>query len=508
MKNKKLIKNKERIKIKSLKIEIIINLLITLSIGILTFIVNKYFANYMGARELGLMRLFTQMIAYLSLAELGLGTASTYALYKPLAEKNFERINVVVSTIEDIYKKIALFVLIVGLVLNPIIPFFIKDSSLTKDIYLYWSLYVLNTSLSYGFAKYSVLFTANQEFEVVRIIQGISKIVSQGLQILILLKYQSFVGFISLLILENIIQYIFYKKYYKKKYLYIKKVKEREKSISKDLMNLFWHKIGALIVFNTDYIIISKFISLTMVGVYSSYMMIINIIGTLIGIVTNVITPKIGNFISKNNKENIFELWKRVNIVFIFIGFISTYMTYKLINPFIDLWLGKEYILASGTVFLIMINLFIQSTRVIVEIFKNGCGFFSDIHLPIIEGVINLILSLILVYYIGINGVIIGTIASNIIIILLIKPILVFKVCFNENWKSYLKILIEYLILGVLAIYISENLIIKFIDMKELKTWIDWIEKSIKLLLITTSVSFIIFSLNKEFRKNLKLVMK
>ncbi|MGL4450619.1 MAG: hypothetical protein ACRCTZ_05460, partial [Sarcina sp.] len=121
---------------------------------------------------------------------------------------------------------------------------------------------------------------------------------------------------------------------------------------------------------------------------------------------------------------------------------------------------------------------------------------------------INLILSLILVYYIGINGVIIGTIASNIIIILLIKPILVFKVCFNENWKSYLKILIEYLILGVLAIYISENLIIKFIDMKELKTWIDWIEKSIKLLLITTSVSFIIFSLNKEFRKNLKLVMK
>lgn len=221
-------------------------------------------------------------------------------------------------------------------------------------------------------------------------------------------------------------------------------------------MNLFWYKIGALIVFNTDYIIISKFISLTMVGIYSNYMMITNIIGTLIGIVTNVITSKIGNFISKNNKENIFELWKRINIIFIFIGVISTYMIYKLINPFIDLWLRKEYILTYGTVFLIMINLFIQSTRVIVEIFKNGCGFFSDIYLLIIQSAINLVLLLVLVYYLGINGVIIGTIVSNIIIILVIRPILIFKVCFNESWKSYIKILVEYLIL-VMTLFIFQK---------------------------------------------------
>ena len=185
-------------KIKSLKVGIVINLVITLGIGILTFIVNRYFANFMGTKDLGLMRLFTQMIAYLNLAELGLGTASTYALYKPLAEKNFKKINIIVSTIGDIYKKISIFVLIGGLLLNPTIPFFIKDNFLTKEIYLYWSLYVLNTSLSYVFAKYSVLFTANQEFEFVRIVQGVSKIITQGLQILILLKYQSFVVFLRI----------------------------------------------------------------------------------------------------------------------------------------------------------------------------------------------------------------------------------------------------------------------------------------------------------------------
>ncbi|MEG1518864.1 MAG: oligosaccharide flippase family protein [Cetobacterium sp.] len=495
-------------KTKSLKIGILINLVITLVIGILTFIVNRYFANYMGAKDLGLMRLFTQMIAYLSLAELGLGTASTYALYRPLAEKNFQKINIVVSTIGSIYKKISIFVLITGFILNPIIPFFIKDSNLTKEVYLYWSLYVLNTALSYSFAKYSVLFTANQEFEFVRIVQGISRIVSQSLQILVLLKYQSFIGFILLLILENFIQYVFYKIYYKKNYLYIKIVKEREKSISKDLMNLFWHKIAGVIVFNTDYIIISKFISLTMVGIYSSYLMVVTIILTLIGVLTNVIAPKIGNFISKNNKENTFKLWKRINIIFVFLGMISTYMTYKLINSFIELWLGKEYILGSVTVFLIMINLFIQITRVITETFKNGFGFFSDIHLPVIESIINLILSLILVHYIGINGVIIGTIVSNVIVILFAKPILVFKECFDKNWKFYIKILTEYLILIVSSIFITEVLVSKFIEVKEIITWINWIKESIKLLIITTITSTFVFYFNKEFRENLKIIKK
>lgn len=493
---------------KSLKISILINLIITLSIGTLTFIVNKYFADYMGAKDLGLMRLFTQMIAYLSLAELGLGMASTYALYKPLAEKDEKKINIIVSTIGSIYTKISIFILVIGLILNPIVPFFIKDEVVDKTIYIYWSLYVLNTGFSYVFAKYCILFTANQEFEYVRIIQGGSKILSQTLQIFTLIKYQSFIGFISLLILENVIQYIFYKIYYKKNYSYIVQVKEREKKISKDLLDLFWHKIAGLIVFNTDYIVISKFISLEMVGIYSSYLMIVAIIGTLISIVTNVISPKIGNFIANNNKESIYKLWKKINIIFIFVGVFSTYSTYKLINSFINLWLGKEYLLPNITIILIMINLFIQSTRIITEIFKNGCGFFNDIHLPLIESILNLSLSLILVNYIGINGVIIGTIASNVVIIYFAKPILVFKVCFNKNWSEYIKILIEYLVLTSLVVVINEVLFNKIIILKEILNWLDWIKTASVIVIVSIIVSLGIFILNKDFRENMMKLVK
>lgn len=491
-------------KSKSLKVGIILNLIVTLVIGILTFCVNKYFAVNMGGKELGLMRLFTQMVVYLSLAELGLGMASAYSLYKPLANKDIEQISVVVSTVGNIYRRISIFILIVGLILNPIIPFFIKDKIPLKEIYTYWTLYVINTSLSYSFAKFTVLFTANQEFEFVRIVQGISRILSQCLQIYILLVYKSFIIFILILILENFLQFIVYKLYYKKYYSYIKNVKKREKKIFTDLINLFWHKIGGLIVFNTDYIIISKFISLKMVGIYSSYIMVINIISIFIGILTNVLSPRIGKYISENTTEDIFNLWQQINIIFIFIATISTYLTYKTITPFLNLWLGKEYILSSTTTFLIMINLYISSSRVIIDIFKNGYGFFNDVHLPIIEGILNLMLSLVLVRYIGIDGVIIGTIASNICIILLAKPILVFKECFKKKWSVYLKILINYLVLMLITICFSEIIILKFIKLENINSWLKWIFMTIKFSLITTGVGIIIFYLNKEFRGVIK----
>ena len=339
-------------------------------------------------------------------------------------------------------------------------------------------------------------------------VQGISKILVQLLQIFVIIKYNSIIGFILLLVLENFILYILYRIYYVKKYSNIKVVKEREKGIAKNLLKLFWHKIGGLIVFNTDYLLISKFISLSMVGIYSSYLMVVNAIGMFIGIAVNVLSPRVGKFISENSIQKNFDLWKKMNIIFIFLGVLLTYVTYKMINSFILLWLGSEYLFSSGTVLLIVINLFIISTRVITEMFKNGYGFFNDIHLPILEAAINLVFSIVLIKYIGINGVIIGTIISNVTIILLARPILVFKVLFKKNYKEYLYILLEYIILIALVICISEIIINKIVVFKEILTWRKWIEASIKISLISVLISTVIFLFNRDFRENLKYLKK
>lgn len=487
--------------------ELIINLIITIGISLTLFLINRYFAFYLGIQNLGLMKLFTQLLAYLNLAEIGLASASTYALYKPLAEKNYKQISIVINTITLLYNKIFLFILLVGLLLNPIIPFFIKEKIDDKNIYLYWSLYVISIALSYSFVKYSVLFTANQKFGFVRLVQGGSRIFCQILQIIVIIKLQSFLIFIVLLIFDNIIQYIFYKSHYKKYYSYILKTSIKDSSITNNLKNLFWHKVAGLIVFNTDLILISKFISLEIVGIYASYQMVIQMIITIIGIVLNVLKPKIGKFIAENNKENIFNYWKNLNILSLLSGIFFSVCTYKLINNFIILWLGKEFILSRLTLILILINLFVQSFRGITDIFKDGSGFFDDIQCPILESIINFIFSIILGIEYGLNGIIMGTIISNISIILIYKPILVFKRCFDKNIKDYIKIYGNYLILIIISLF-SCNYILNFIPLKEVISWLDWIINGIIVGSISLIIIFIIFLNNKDFRDNLKYLKR
>lgn len=483
-----------------MKKDIFINLIITIGISVTLFLVNKYFALYLGAQNLGLMKLFSQMLAYLNLAEMGLASASAYAFYKPLADKNYEKISIVLNTVKSLYNKIFVFIMIVGLALNPVIPFFIKDHMDDKTLYLYWTLYVISTALSYTFVKYSVLFTADQKFSFVRVVEGGSRICCQLLQIFVIVKFRSFLFFIILLILNNLIQYIFYRIHYQKYYKYIVKTKKRDSSITTNLKNLFWHKVAGLIVFNTDLILISKFISLEIVGIYASYQMVIQMIITVLNIVFNVLKPRVGKFIAENSKEEIFNFWKKLNLLFLGIAIIFVISTYKLINPFIGLWLGTAFILPKETVILMLINLFIQSFRGITDIFKDGSGFFDDIHLPIAEAVINFVVSIILVHYIGLNGIIIGTICSNVSIICIAKPILVFERCFDKKLKDYIKVYSGYLFKVILSL-ILVILITKFIKINIVSSWINWILNGMIMLVISTISVVVVFLGDKDFRK-------
>lgn len=486
-----------------------INLIITFGTGILGFTLNKYFSEYMGLNDLGLMKLFTQMIAYLSLAELGLGNASAYALYRPLEEKNIEKINIVISTISSFYKKISGIILITGIGISFFIPYLIEAQLMNRKIYIYWLLYVINTSLGYIFAKYSILFIANQEYDFVRKVQGSGKIILQLFQIIILVKTQSFILFILIMILENFYSYYFYNKHYKKRYYFIKKVVEREKSIIRDMKNLFWHKIGDLIVFNTDYIILSKFVSLSIVGIYSSYMMIYQIALVFINILNPILRPIVGAFVVKNSEVKNYFYWRELYTIYIVLGNILVITIYLLIIPFIKLWLGEEFILSNLTIVLILVNLFIHLIRGATDIFKDCCGFFDDTYTPILESFLNFIFSLILVKKIGLNGVIIGTLISNVIIIYILRPILVFKRCFKKSGVVYIKDSLKLLIFSFIGILVILKIVNYFkINLLEIDSWSILIYKGVKIGLISTLTIIIVFLCDKYFRnfllKNIK----
>lgn len=487
-----------------MKKEIIINLILTILISFIGFFQNKYFIQYIGIEILGIMKLFSQFLQYLNIIEMGIGNASTFALYKPLAEKNYKQVSIILSTIKSFYNKIALMLFLLGILATPTLPFFMKLESFNNMIYIYWILYLLNTISTYLYIKYVILFTANQEFILVRYIQSFSKIIFQIFQIILIVKIKSFLLYILILLLDNLIQYIFFKMHYNRNYSYIYKTKEKYQGLNRDVKNLFWHKLAGLIVFNTDLILISKFVSIEIVGIYASYQLILQMISMLVNVIISVIRPKLGRFISLNLNEKIYELFRKINILFLYLGILFSYCTYTLINDFIGVWIGSKYILDKFTVFLIGINLFIGTVRVILENFKEASGFFDDIQSPILEAIINFIFSVILGIKYGLNGIIMGTIISNVTVILIYKPILVFKRCFDENIKEYIKVYGNYLILLVISLFCLNTVTKPFIK-ENINSWIDWIIYATTISIITGVVLFIVFLLNKEFRNIIKV---
>lgn len=486
-----------------MKKEIFINFILTVLSNAILFIQNRYFVQYMGLETLGIMKLFTQFLAYLNIVEMGIGNASTFALYKPLANKNYKEISIVINTIENIYNKIAILLLILGVLCTPILPFFMKVNNFSNEIYFYWILYVLNTVSTYLFIKYIILFTANQEFLYVRIIQTISRFLFQFIQIVCIVKYHSFFIFIILLILDNLTQWLFFRFHYKKKYSYIIRSRERFDGIKNDIKNLFWHKIGGLVVFNTDLILISKFTSLEIVGIYASYQMIIQVLRTIIDILTNVFSPKIGKFIAEHSKIDIYNSFKKFNIFYCFIATLFTYCTYILINSFVSLWIENNILLDSFTIKIISFNIWVILFRKILEKFKEGAGFFDDIKSPILESAINFVVSIVLGLKIGLDGIIIGTIVSNIIVILIYKPILVFERCFDKDWREYIKVYGNYFILTTIS-FITLNFITKPFILENINSWLEWIIYAIKISSISFIVISLIFLTNKDFRNLIK----
>lgn len=257
-------------------------------------------------------------------------------------------------------------------------------------------------------------------------------------------------------------------------------------------------------------LVLSKFVSLSVVGVYSSYLIIYQMLMTLINILTPVLTPKIGVFVAKNTKDKIYGYWRELYSIYFIIATIFIVCTYNVILPFVNLWLGKEFLLPRLTVVLILINLFIHLTRGLTDSFKNSCGFFDDTYAPALESIINLVFSLIFVQRIGLNGVIIGTVISNISVILLLKPILVFKRCFGKKGYEYLLDSGKLFSLSMLSILLITITLKKInINYTEIESWKELIIKGSFLGSISLLTTVLVFMLDKYFKKflfeNLKL---
>ena len=285
------------------------------------------------------------------------------------------------------------------------------------------------------------------------------------------------------------------------------RIKKENSQIGINIRNVFFHKIGSFVINQTDAIVISIFSTLKETGIYANYMMIINSLTGLLSTAIGSIMPSIGNLIAEESREKSYDTFK---ILFVFdnlIALIISLVTYEIINEFMVFWVGNGYLFSKYIVLALIFNLYIQISRGSIDRFKDGFGIYWDINAPIIESIINLIFSVILAYKIGIIGIFIGTIISNIIIIMMWKPYILFKEGFKQNIKKYIKqslsIYIRNIIVVILCNYIYNNYLIKISVNNQ---FINIIIHAILISILCIIFMFILFINMKEFRSLLVIL--
>lgn len=433
---------------------------------VLGFISRTVFIQHLSITYLGVNGLYTNLLSVLSLAELGIGTAMNYSLYKPVVEKDYEKIKALMQLYKKVYRVIAVIISIAGLILLPFLKYIIKyPGSIThRELYLYYLIFLFNTVTSYFVSyKYS-LVNAEQKNYIQSNIQVITSVITLIGQIIVLKIYGSFMIYLITGAVIGLIQKIFIYQLFNKLYPFLIEKnhvpisKEEMKQIKKNILALIYHKFGDVMIHQTDNIIISSFINVTYVGLLSNYnLIIISIIGFMNTIFNSLISG-FGNLIVLDNKEKQYQIFKvyRFSAFWIY-GFVLITL-YIMLTPFITFWIGEDMVINNTVILLIMIDYYFKAHRIAVNNYKTAAGIFdADKYIAIIQGVVNLVISLLLVQFIGIKGVFIGTIVSG-LISNFTRPFIIYKMLFNKKVADYYKDSILYLIAISVVFFICESI--------------------------------------------------
>ncbi len=484
---------------------------IFVGIGIVaSFISQIFFVNYLGAEYLGINGLIGNLVSALGLVELGFGSAITYFLYKPVASNDIEVIKIYLKYFSSTYKKIAGIILLFGLILLPFIGFIVGDISSDINIHLIFFLFVIDSVFSYLLVYKRVILVVNQKNYIVNIFRTIYIILLHLIQILVLIYTSNYILYLVVKLImklfENfVISYVAGKKYSYIKDKSLKKINDKDKKLVKEKVNgMSFHKLSGFIITNTDNLLISNFFGIVMVGYYYNYLLILNALVVLFSQVYISLTPIVGNYLVSEKKDNHFNIYKKFEFLNYFIIVIVCNLLLCLLQPFISIWLGSEYLISSGLVIVIVLNFYFNLIRRGQNVFKEAEGIFvEDKYIALIEAICNLVLSLICIKLFGLIGVFIGTTVSNFIIFLYSYPKYVYNKMFNRSGFEYIFNFFKKLIL-CLIIIISSYLIINIISGGLLVL----IFKAVLVIILTVLWLVIIYGRSEEFKFLLSLIKK
>lgn len=426
------------------------------------FVMQTVFIKTLSAEYLGLNGVFSNVLQFLSIAELGIGGAITYTLYKPLADKNEGLIRSIMGLYKMIYTVIGGVILAVGLITSFFLNWFIEPSSSLGNIQFLFILYLLNSVVSYFFAYRRTLLIADQRGYVDSLNQSIFKIVQVVFQCIFLLTTHEYIWFLIIQIVattcSNFNVYIKTNKIYPFLATRNESVPippEIVRTLKKNAVGAFSSKIGTIVMYGTSNILISKFIGLAAVGVYSNYMLLLNSVSTLMSKALSSVSATIANYVHSDDTHKTNKIFLEYMYVVNFCSLLCGSVLAVVLNPFIYFWVGEQYELQKITVSLLIFNWIINMMRSTALSFMTAYGTYWETRWKsLIESVVNLVIGVILISKtnLGVNSVIISSILVCLIINAWIEPVILFRKAKVIDGKKYV---VRYFVYLVLALIIS-----------------------------------------------------
>ncbi len=420
---------------------------------IVPFMMRTVMIYVMGVQYLGLNSLFTSILQVLNLAELGVGSAMVYSMYKPIAEDDKEKICSLMKLYRTYYRIIGLVIAIIGAILIPFVPQLIKGHVPSElNIYLLYILYLSATVFSYWlFAYKNCLLQAHQRNDVASKVAIVNNTLQYGMQIVVLFLTHNYYLYIIVALLSQIITNITTAVIVTKMYPHYKPIgnvdDESRRNINGKIKDLFFIKIGSVIVDSVDTIVISAFLGLELLAIYQNYFFIMNSIYSIVCIVFMSITAGIGNSLITESVEKNYRDFLTLTFIMSWIICVCCCCFIGMYQTFMKIWVGKDLLLGFGMVILFCIYFYVRQMAMIWATVKDAAGLWhKDRFRAIIGASINLALNISLVRFIGLYGILLSTIVS---VLFISWPWLihnVFKYVYVRNVKTYLISILKYMI--------------------------------------------------------------
>ncbi|MCI5927319.1 MAG: hypothetical protein MRZ73_02090 [Pseudoflavonifractor capillosus] len=473
---------------------------------ILGFICRMVFVRCLSADYLGVNGLFTNILTMLSLAELGVGGAIVFALYKPLASNDQEKIASLMTVYAKAYRTIGSLIFVIGLALMPFIELIIQEQpNISESIYLLYVINLFNTASSYFFSYRSSLLIAAQRNYIVSGINYIITILQSILQMLFLLLFRNYLGYLLIQTIGTFVYNVVVSKVAVKQFPYIQNKhakplpKNEQRVLFSNIRDLMIYKVSGLMVNSTDNILITFFNGLATTGIASNYTLLVNTLNSLLGQVFNGLTASVGNHNASESVENRYELFNLLNFTDFWLFGWGALGIFFCSSDLVQLCFGEEYLLSLDIPFILALNFFSVGMMNAVWTYKHTLGLFHHGRfIQFFTGILNIVFSITLGTCWGLFGILFATFIARAMTSLWYDPYAVFKYGFGRSLMEYAKKIIRYILVLITAALIC---CLSFQALIEMSLVVRTLLKLILCSIITNLVFFLAFRHTPEFFK-------